>query len=135
MIRTVLREEYLESLNMRDVVDVSMSTLRVTVSRFHTFQDQTDLDMVMLSKQETLELLDFLKKNESNIREMPQRKSLLWGFQFFCDKCRQHRKLEVDPNFFKEVAMKLCTNCGELVDEDYDTTDCPRYDYVWKEVQ
>ena len=71
MIRTVLREEYLESLNMRDVVDVSMSTLRVTVSRFHTFQDQTDLDMVMLSKQETLELLDFLKKNESNIREMP----------------------------------------------------------------
>lgn len=31
--------------------------------------------------------------------------------------------------------MKLCVNCGELVDESYDTSDCPNYDYVFKEVQ
>lgn len=30
--------------------------------------------------------------------------------------------------------MKLCVNCGELVEDDYDPTDCPNYDYVWKEV-
>jgi len=30
--------------------------------------------------------------------------------------------------------MKLCVNCGELVDESYDATDCPSYDYVWKDV-
>lgn len=30
--------------------------------------------------------------------------------------------------------MKLCVNCGELVVENYDTTDCPNYNYVWKDV-
>lgn len=29
---------------------------------------------------------------------------------------------------------KLCVNCGEYVDEEYDTDDCPNINYIWREV-
>ena len=32
------------------------------------------------------------------------------------------------------METKLCQNCGELVDEDYDIDDCPNSNYVWKDV-
>lgn len=32
------------------------------------------------------------------------------------------------------METKLCQNCGELVDADYDIDECPNADYVWKDV-
>ncbi len=32
------------------------------------------------------------------------------------------------------METKLCVNCGELVSGDYDTSDCPNSNYVWKDV-